>query len=107
MTKIPLGEIEDGMILASPLIGATGNTLLPTGTILKNAMIARLMTWKIHFVDIVGEELKKNLNPSELKDHLFKLNSSNSEQQICILNAIIKYRVEQDGNHRKSRSTLR
>lgn len=107
MPKLPINEIEDGMLLSNPLVGATGNTLLPVGAMLKKAMITRLKTWKIHFVEIVGEDVKKTLNSNELRDHLLKLNSSNSEQQLCILNAIIKYRTEQGGNYRKSRSTFR
>ena len=107
MPKLPINEIEDGMVLANPIIGATGNILLPQGSTLKKSMTARLMTWKIHFVEIVGEDLNNNLNPIELKDHLFKLNTSNSEHQICILNAIVKYRTKQDGNNRKPRPTFR
>ncbi len=52
MRKIAIDNIEDGMVLAKPLMGSTGNILLGEGIELKQAMISRFKNWDISFVFI-------------------------------------------------------
>ena len=56
MKKIQIDKIEDGMILAKPLMGTAGNVLLSEGLVLKTAMIARLRNWGIQIVTIESNE---------------------------------------------------
>ncbi|MFH0920473.1 MAG: hypothetical protein V1913_08925 [Fibrobacterota bacterium] len=56
MKKIPIDKIEDGMVLAKPLIGSAGNILLNEGVVLKVSMVARLRNWDIPSVTVQSTE---------------------------------------------------
>lgn len=56
MKKIPIDKIEDGMVLAKPLIGSAGNVLLNEGVVLKVSMISRLRNWDIPTVTVQSAE---------------------------------------------------
>jgi len=55
MRKVPIDKIEDGMILAKPLVGTTGNILLNEGVILKGSMVSRLKNWDVPVVYVESE----------------------------------------------------
>ncbi|MFC1584368.1 hypothetical protein ACFL5V_02345 [Fibrobacterota bacterium] len=58
MKKIPLSEVQDGMILAKPVIGSDGKILLAEGEVLKAKMAMRLSNWgvAIAYIREEGEE---------------------------------------------------
>jgi len=55
MKKIQVDKIEDGMVLAKPIVGNSGNILLNEGVILKKSMIPRLKNWDVPFVSVQSE----------------------------------------------------
>lgn len=55
MRKVIVDKIEDGLVLARPLMGATGNILLGEGVVLKASMISRLKNWDVPFVYVQSE----------------------------------------------------
>jgi hypothetical protein len=56
MKKIPVDKIEDGMVLAKPLMGSAGNVLLSEGIVLKQSMISRLKNWDVPVVVIQSDD---------------------------------------------------
>jgi hypothetical protein len=56
MKKIPVDKIEDGMVLAKPLIGSNGNILLNEGVILKKSMISRLKNWDVPSITVQSDQ---------------------------------------------------
>lgn len=76
MKKIIVDEIENGMILAKDVNGASGNALLGKGTTLSATMGRRLKNWGIPFVYIDGEEenleeaTEDGVSPEEIKSIL-------------------------------------
>ena len=56
MKKIPVDKIEDGMILAKPLMGSSGNILLNEGVVLKQSMISRLKNWDVPLVTVQSDQ---------------------------------------------------
>jgi len=55
MRKVPLPEVEDGMVLAKPLTGSSGNVLMGKGIALRTSIIPRLAAWGVTHVYIDGE----------------------------------------------------
>jgi len=80
MRKIPVDKIEDGMVLAKPLMGSTGNVLLSEGIVLKQSMIPRLKNWDVPTVTVhSGEDVTEEVAApaavefkSEALDAVFK-----------------------------------
>ncbi|HSQ42853.1 MAG TPA: hypothetical protein VLM37_11280 [Fibrobacteraceae bacterium] len=79
MKKIPVKEIQDGMVLAQPVTGAGGNILLGPGTVLKTSFATRLTSWGVAAVwieadaNIVSEEQNsKEITEKERIDALFE-----------------------------------
>ena len=76
MKKIPVSDIQDGMVLSREICGSSGNILLGKGVKLSTAMGRRLTNWGIPFVYVEGEEespeKKKEVEvlPDELKNQL-------------------------------------
>lgn len=79
MRKVQVDKIEDGMVLAKPLMGSGGNVLLSDGVVLKKAMISRLKNWDVPFVVIQseGEDVVEASSPIALEfkteelDHVY------------------------------------
>lgn len=78
MKKIIVDEIENGMVLAKDVNGASGNALLGKGTTLSATMGRRLKNWGIPFVYVDGEEenheesTENGISPEEIKSILSK-----------------------------------
>lgn len=53
---IPVEMIEDGMILANPVLNQFSQVLIPAGTILTNFHKNILQRWDIGFVQVTSEE---------------------------------------------------
>lgn len=49
---IPIEKIEDGMILADPILNQFSQVLIPAGTVLSDFHKKILMRWNIRFVNI-------------------------------------------------------
>jgi hypothetical protein len=65
---ITLEELEDGQILAEPLINRYGQTIMPAGAKLLKSYANKLKTWDITTISIVvsqAEELDLNI-PDEV-----------------------------------------
>lgn len=56
MKKISTDDIEDGMNLARPVTGPSGNVVLMEGATLSKALARRLKTWNIQSVFIESDE---------------------------------------------------
>ena len=56
MKKIPISDIENGMVLAKPLIRPDGKILMAAGVALKANMGHRLQNWGINVAYIEDEE---------------------------------------------------
>lgn len=76
MKKILVEDIDNGMVLAKDVNGASGNVLLGKGTTLSSTMGRRLKNWGIPFVHIEGEEDNKeeseesSVSPEEIRAEL-------------------------------------
>ena len=76
MKKILVENIEDGMVLAREVYGASGSALLNKGTKLTVTMGRRLKNWGIPFVCIEGEEEHQEekpaieISPEEIREQL-------------------------------------
>ncbi len=55
MRKVLLQDVEDGMVLAKPLTGSSGNVLMGKGIALKASIVPRLAAWGVTSVMIEGE----------------------------------------------------
>ncbi|MBF0430279.1 MAG: hypothetical protein HQK83_03300 [Fibrobacteria bacterium] len=72
MKKVPVTEIEDGMLLAKPILGTDGKILLAPGVELKATMSSRLRNWGVVIVNILeerddtSEEKENKLNKLEM-----------------------------------------
>ena len=102
MKKITSDLVEDGMILAREVCGASGNILLDRGTVLSSAMGRRLTNWGIPSVFIEGEEeamaaqTGPDLTPEELKSNLMTKFSRCSEHPLMkkIFVAVYQYKLQ-------------
>ena len=66
---VPVKEIEDGMVLAHPLINNFGQILLPEGARIHTGLKKLLKTWNILTIPVVTDEDKAdmhNLSPEML-----------------------------------------
>ncbi len=63
MKQIPLESVQDGMILAQPIVGTGGNILMGPGSVLKVQMATRLKTWGVQSVWIEASDAESM--PSE------------------------------------------
>jgi hypothetical protein len=50
MKKISLSELQDGMILAQPLLGKSSSVLMGPGTPLRASMAPRLSVWGVEYL---------------------------------------------------------
>jgi len=104
MKKIPVSEIQDGMILAQPITGSGGNVLLGTGMNLKASLGTRLNSWGISSVWIESSESPDNVTATssistsdkERIDTLFSGRLVNSAMR-AIHRAILKHRGIDNG----------
>lgn len=62
MRKVPLEEVQDGMVLAVPLTGSAGNILMGQGIPLRSAIIPRLAAWGVTYVVVEGDPTPEELN---------------------------------------------
>jgi hypothetical protein len=105
MKKIPTNSIEDGLILAEAIKGASGHILLPKGQEVKKSLIQRLIGWGVDFVTIEsqdGDSEVENGNseqfstPEEMLKHIQSLyiepKLSHFEKQL--MNSIANARME-------------
>lgn len=53
---IPIEKIEDGMILADPILNQFSQILIPAGTVLSDFHKKILIRWNINFVNIYSSE---------------------------------------------------
>ncbi len=73
MKKVLVENLEDGMILAKPVIGQNGNVLLNAGIEMKSNMAERLKRWGITIIYIAAEESDEELaEKEEFKDQKSK-----------------------------------
>jgi hypothetical protein len=56
MKKIPVDQVQDGMILFRDICGTAGNILLSKGTVVSSALGRRLKNWGITTITVEGEE---------------------------------------------------
>ena len=74
---IQIEKIEDGMVLAEPVLNQFSQVLLPSGTILSNFHKNILKKWNINYVFIYRETNEDELGiPQELIDECKELVSS-------------------------------
>lgn len=71
MSKLmDIKKLEEGMVLAEPVINKHGQVLLPAGAVLKNNHKRILATWNIKFVNIKeddNEDEFSNISPELYK----------------------------------------
>jgi hypothetical protein len=104
MKKVPVSEIQDGMVLAQPITGPGGNVLLGIGMTLRANLSSRLTAWGIPSVWIEAEDQEKSETSSDASgisvrdrlDLLFKGRQVNSAMR-TIFAAILKHRGIDDG----------
>lgn len=53
---IPIEKIEDGMILADPILNQFSQVLIPAGTVLSDFHKKILVRWNIHFVNVYSND---------------------------------------------------
>jgi len=53
---IPIEKIEDGMILADPILNQFSQVLIPAGTVLSDFHKKFLMRWNISYINIYSNE---------------------------------------------------
>ncbi|MBM2813582.1 MAG: hypothetical protein HW421_344 [Ignavibacteria bacterium] len=58
-------DIQDGMVLAEPLINNFGQTLLPAGITLGTKHVKTLKTWNIFTVSVKGDDNDEETEISE------------------------------------------
>jgi len=56
MKKISVSDIQDGMVIAQPVIGSSGNVLIGAGSSLHANMASRLANWGISTLFIESPE---------------------------------------------------
>ena len=56
MKKIAIDKIADGMILAKPVVGQSGNVLLSEGVVLSSKITSKLSSWGVAMVYVEGED---------------------------------------------------
>jgi hypothetical protein len=54
MSRVPVGELEAGMVLAKPIVNENGIALVGEGSELTDALIERIQNMQIHTVSIIG-----------------------------------------------------
>jgi hypothetical protein len=59
--KITPKEVEDGMVLAEPLLAASGSVLMGKGATLRKSLVARLSAWGVASLAIEGEPTMEEL----------------------------------------------
>lgn len=59
MKKIPVDQVQDGMILFRDVCGPSGNILLSRGTVVSSSLGRRLKNWGIATITVEGEEQSK------------------------------------------------
>lgn len=52
---VPIDEINDGMVVAEPIVNSFGQTLIPSGATLKDSHKKLLKTWNIQTIAIQGD----------------------------------------------------
>jgi len=67
LKKISTDDIEDGMNLARPVTGPSGNVVLMEGATLSKALARRLKTWNIQSVFIESDETAQMDDGAKLK----------------------------------------
>ncbi|MBN1128474.1 MAG: hypothetical protein JXA71_05775 [Chitinispirillaceae bacterium] len=105
MKKITSDQVEDGMVLAREVCGASGSILLNKGSVLSSAMGRRLTNWGIASVYIEGEdtavvaETTSSLSPQEVKSRLMKKFSNCSEHPLMkqLFVAVYQYTIQSGG----------
>ncbi|MCE5305265.1 hypothetical protein LLG34_06160 [bacterium] len=74
---IQIDKVEDGMVLAEPVLNQFSQVLLPSGTILSEFHVNILKKWNINFVFIDVQESEDNPDiPQELIDSCKELITS-------------------------------
>jgi hypothetical protein len=98
MRKVPLQDVEDGMILSEPLTGASGNVLMGKGIPLRASIIPRLQAWGVTHVCIEGDPSPEELaqSPSDMEfiatlERLF-IGKGNSIPMQTIYQSLLKHR---------------
>jgi len=56
MKKIPVDQIENGMVLEKEICGPSGNVLIGKGAAISGAMARRLKNWGIEEIFVEGED---------------------------------------------------
>ena len=102
MKKVAVPDIQDGMILARPVIGSDGKILLADGEELKSSIAPRLRNWGVFIVFIREEGEEQHPSYSEDKQNrLIKLETSFGEvldnpRMNTLYNAIRQYIQNKD-----------
>jgi hypothetical protein len=104
MKKIPVDQVQDGMVLSRDICGPSGNILLSKGTVISSALGRRLKNWGIATVVVEGEEESEqqqteiNVSAEELKSQMQNVFSDVINNQIMkkIFIAAYQYRLHKN-----------
>lgn len=66
---IPIEKIEDGMILADPILNQFSQVLIPAGTVLSDFHKKILVRWNINFVNVYSSDDDADL---EIEDEILQ-----------------------------------
>jgi len=72
MKKIPVTDIQDGMILAQPVVGSAGNVLIGIGAVLRANMSTRLTGWGITTLFVESSEEEAPVTGNTPPSHNYK-----------------------------------
>lgn len=101
MRRLPVENVEDGMVLAKDVCASSGNILVGKGAELSSSLARRLKNWGITLVYIEGEEnsgseeVKTNVSPEEIKTRLEKKFSEaiDDYKMKKIFDEVLEYRL--------------
>lgn len=98
MRKVPLQEVEDGMILAAPLTGASGSILMGKGIALRASIVPRLAAWGVTHLLIEGDPTPEEMalahgakNSTASLERLFE-GKTNTKAMNIIYHSLMKHR---------------
>ncbi len=66
---IPIEKIEDGMVLADPILNQFSQVLIPAGTVLSDFHKKILVRWNINFVNVYSSDDDADL---EIEDEILQ-----------------------------------
>jgi len=103
MRKVPIDDIQDGMVLSREVCGMNGNVILNVGTVMSQSIGRRLRNWGIGYVFVEGAEEKtgetstSSISPEKLLTHLTEKFSGTLENPYmqALFDAVYRFRLQQ------------